>query len=97
MGDTIGVGLIGSQFISTIHAEALRSVADGPDLAQDGCVEHQRTSSWSVTEKRPGRNRGVEDQDRGGARYPLNSNLPRSVFRNRASFPFAPISRRIAA
>jgi predicted dehydrogenase len=28
MNDTVGVGLIGSQFISTIHAEALRSVLD---------------------------------------------------------------------
>ena len=28
MNDTIGVGLIGSQFISTIHADALRSVPD---------------------------------------------------------------------
>jgi len=28
MGDKIGVGLVGSQFITTIHAEALRSVPD---------------------------------------------------------------------
>jgi len=33
MDDKIGVGLIGSQFISTIHAEALRSVADAETLA----------------------------------------------------------------
>ncbi len=33
MDDKIGVGLIGSQFISTIHAEALRSVADAEILA----------------------------------------------------------------
>jgi predicted dehydrogenase len=33
MNDTIGVGLIGSQFISTIHAEALQSVADAEILA----------------------------------------------------------------
>jgi myo-inositol 2-dehydrogenase/D-chiro-inositol 1-dehydrogenase len=33
MSDTIGVGLIGSQFISTIHAEALRSVADARVVA----------------------------------------------------------------
>lgn len=33
MGDKIGVGLIGSQFISTIHAEALHSVADAEILA----------------------------------------------------------------
>jgi predicted dehydrogenase len=33
MADRIGVGLIGSQFISTIHAEALKSVADAELLA----------------------------------------------------------------
>jgi predicted dehydrogenase len=33
MKDKIGVGLIGSQFISTIHAEALRSVTDAAVLA----------------------------------------------------------------
>ncbi|MDH5551179.1 MAG: Gfo/Idh/MocA family oxidoreductase, partial [Gemmatimonadota bacterium] len=33
MDDRIGVGLIGSQFISTIHAEALQSVADAEVLA----------------------------------------------------------------
>ncbi len=33
MTDKIGVGLIGSQFISTIHAEALQSVADAEILA----------------------------------------------------------------
>lgn len=33
MDDKIGVGLIGSQFISTIHAEALASVADAEILA----------------------------------------------------------------
>lgn len=33
MADRIGVGLIGSQFISTIHAEALKSVPDAELLA----------------------------------------------------------------
>jgi predicted dehydrogenase len=33
MNDTIGIGLIGSQFISTIHAEALQSVPDAEILA----------------------------------------------------------------
>ena len=33
MADRIGVGLIGSQFISTIHAEALKSVPDAQVLA----------------------------------------------------------------
>jgi len=33
MADRIGVGLIGSQFISTIHAEALKSVPDADLLA----------------------------------------------------------------
>ncbi len=33
MKDKVGVGLIGSQFISTIHAEALRSVGDAEILA----------------------------------------------------------------
>ncbi len=33
MADKIGVGLIGSQFISAIHAEALQSVADAAILA----------------------------------------------------------------
>ncbi|MGH9892571.1 MAG: Gfo/Idh/MocA family oxidoreductase, partial [bacterium] len=33
MDGKIGVGLIGSQFISTVHAEALRSVADAEILA----------------------------------------------------------------
>ena len=33
MADRVGVGLIGSQFISTIHAEALKSVADAELLA----------------------------------------------------------------
>lgn len=32
MGDKIGVGLVGSQFISTIHAEALQSVVDAEIL-----------------------------------------------------------------
>jgi predicted dehydrogenase len=33
MADRVGVGLIGSQFISTIHAEALKSVTDAEVLA----------------------------------------------------------------
>ena len=33
MEEKVGVGLIGSQFISTIHAEALRSVAGAEVLA----------------------------------------------------------------
>jgi predicted dehydrogenase len=33
MRDRVGVGLIGSQFISTIHAEALKSVADAKVVA----------------------------------------------------------------
>ncbi|MDH4133074.1 MAG: Gfo/Idh/MocA family oxidoreductase, partial [Gemmatimonadota bacterium] len=33
MADHVGVGLIGSQFISTIHAEALKSVPDAKVLA----------------------------------------------------------------
>jgi predicted dehydrogenase len=33
MGDTVGVGLIGSQFVSTIHAEALKAVPDARVVA----------------------------------------------------------------
>jgi predicted dehydrogenase len=33
MNDKVGVGLVGSQFISTIHAEALQSVSDAEILA----------------------------------------------------------------
>ena len=40
--DTVGVGLVGSQFITTIHAEALRSGAAGRGAGRDVADDRAR-------------------------------------------------------
>ena len=44
MDKKIGVGIVGSQFISTIHAEALKAVTDAEIVAV--ASPHGRSRSW---------------------------------------------------
>jgi hypothetical protein len=75
-------------------------VADEAEVETMGpgqdCHTGVQPNGWT-NEKRP--RLGPRGRRRGGARYavPWKVNLPRSVFLNRAAFPLALISLRIAA